>query len=148
MITVMLFINWHFAVIAFCVMPPLFFLIRSSTRRLKAGWKKVKEDNLVLQLDAAKSAGKIAIGIRNVWKEAMERKGRLLVIEKNYMCAADYSNDNEVIIPHDDTRNNAFYIKDAVDDVIERVLDNGGDVEFVDEGLLKEYEKIVLINYY
>ena len=44
MITVMFFINWHFAVISLCVMPPLFILIRLSTRRFKEGWKKVKED--------------------------------------------------------------------------------------------------------
>jgi len=44
MITVMFFINWHFAVISLCVVPPLFILIRFSTRRLKKGWKKVKED--------------------------------------------------------------------------------------------------------
>ena len=44
MIGVMLLINWHLAMIAFCVMPPLFILIRLSTRRLKKGWKKVKED--------------------------------------------------------------------------------------------------------
>ena len=44
MIGVMLFINWRFAVIAVGVMPPLFLLLRLSTKRLKKGWQKVKED--------------------------------------------------------------------------------------------------------
>ena len=36
----------------------------------------------------------------------------------------------------------------TVDDVIEKVLENGGDVEFVDEGLLKQYDHIALISFY
>ena len=44
--------------------------------------------------------------------------------------------------------NNPFYIKDAVDDIMEKVLQNGGDVEFVENGVLKDYERIALIQYY
>jgi hypothetical protein len=40
------------------------------------------------------------------------------------------------------------YIKDAVDDVMEKVLETGGDVEFVDEGMLKDYDHIALVQYY
>ena len=36
----------------------------------------------------------------------------------------------------------------CVRDVIEKVLASGGDVEFVHVGLLKEYHRIVLIEYY
>ena len=43
---------------------------------------------------------------------------------------------------------NAFFIKDAVEDVIEKTLASGGDVELGQEGLLEEYHKIVLIEYY
>ena len=43
---------------------------------------------------------------------------------------------------------NDFHIKDAVDDFIEMVLHSGGDVEFVDEGILNGYEHIALIEYY
>ena len=44
MIAVMFFFNWHFAVIAVCVIPPLLLLIKLSTTRVKKDWKKVKED--------------------------------------------------------------------------------------------------------
>ena len=44
MIAVMFFFNWHFAVIAICVIPPLLLLIKLSTTRVKKDWKKVKED--------------------------------------------------------------------------------------------------------
>ena len=41
-----------------------------------------------------------------------------------------------------------LFLKDAVDDVIEKVLASGGDVEFVDEGLLDQYGHIAVIEYY
>jgi len=115
---------------------------------LVADWKKVKEDDLLLRLDAARGAGKLAIGIQKAWKEATQKGGRLLVLEKNYMCAADPGENESVIVPHDENSVNPFYIKDAVDDVIEMVLKNGGDVEFVDEGILNDYCHIALIQYY
>jgi hypothetical protein len=42
----------------------------------------------------------------------------------------------------------AFYIKDTVDSIIQKVLENGGDVEWVDKDRLKEYGHIALIQHY
>lgn len=109
-------------------------------------WKSVKQHELLQHLDAARSAGKLAVGITDVWKEAGNRKGRLLVVEKNYMYQAkDITNGQ---IGTADRGENSFFIKDAVDDVIEKVLASGGDVEFVDLGLLDNYAHIALIQYY
>jgi ATP-binding cassette, subfamily B, bacterial len=44
MILVMLSINWRFALIALCVVPPLYFLTRKSSRRLRRDWYAVKDD--------------------------------------------------------------------------------------------------------
>lgn len=44
MIIVMFLINWHFAVITLCIIPPLFILTRISTSRLRKDWDKVKDD--------------------------------------------------------------------------------------------------------
>jgi len=124
------------------------FQIREAIAPYVKDWKKVKENDLLLRLDAAKSSGKLAVGINNVWKESVERRGRLLIVEKNYMYAADYGGGENMIVPHDQACNNLYFIKDAVDDVIEKVLANGGDVEFVDEGILEDYKHIALIQYY
>ena len=40
------------------------------------------------------------------------------------------------------------YVKDAVDDIIEKVLESGGDVEFVEEGVLNYYGQIALIKFF
>ena len=113
-----------------------------------ADWKKIKQNDILLQLDAARSARKLATGIQEVWREATLRKGRLLVVEKNYMCSAGHRDAQEVIVLKEQLLTTSFFIKDAVDDIIEKMLESGGDVEFVDEGVLGDYQRIALIKYY
>ena len=111
-------------------------------------WKKVKEKALVTILENAADNKKLATGIKDVWKNAMQLKGRLLAVEKNYMVAAEHGDDGDEIYKPAEPYNRYSYIKDAVDDIIEKVLDNGGDVEFVDAPLLSSYHHIALVKYY
>ena len=113
-----------------------------------ADWKKVKEKDLLNQLEEAAGKKKLAVGMRDVWREAMSHKGRLLLVEKNYMYAALHGSSEEVIYKAVEPYNKFSYIKDAVDDVMEKVLENGGDVEFVDQDVLKDYHQIALVQYY
>ena len=111
-------------------------------------WKNVKKEDMLHKLSDARGAKKLAIGIEDVWKEASRKKGRLLVVEKNYMYPAHHGSEPDIIYHEDHETENNFYIKDAVDDIIEKILENGGDVEFVDEGVLNDYSHIALIQYY
>ena len=43
MVVVMFLINWSFAVISLCIIPPLYFLTRLSSKRLRKDWYKVKD---------------------------------------------------------------------------------------------------------
>ncbi|HYM93082.1 MAG TPA: hypothetical protein VET23_03010 [Chitinophagaceae bacterium] len=113
-----------------------------------ADWKKVKQDDLLRQLDAAAGAKKLVAGIENVWREATHKRGRLLVVEKNFIYPAHLGNGEDIIYMEDHEAGNNFYIKDAVDDVIEKIFEAGGDVEFVDAEVLKDYGRIALILYY
>lgn len=113
-----------------------------------ADWKKVMQRDLLNQLDEAAGRQKLATGMRDVWREAVNKKGRLLLVEKNYMYAAEHGSSDEIIYKATEPYNKFSYIKDAVDDVMEKVLENGGDVEFVDEGLLKDDHHIALILFY
>jgi hypothetical protein len=124
-------------------------VIREVISPYVADWKKVIEHNLLLRLHAAMAARKLAIGIKDVWKHATCGKGRLLVVEKNDMVAAVHGNAEEILY-EDELRvaDKSLLIKDAVDDVIEKVLAAGGDVEFVEEGMLAGYEHIALIDYF
>lgn len=109
-------------------------------------WEKVKMEDLHHRIEQAADEGKLASGIREVWKQASQHKGRLLIIEKDYVCCTGKGNSEETInIPQYDKFS---YIKDPIDDVIEKVLESGGDVEFADNGALADYRHICLIQYY
>lgn len=111
-------------------------------------WKKQKQQELFQQLENAASAKKLAVGMKEVWHEAMNHKGRLLIVEKNYMYAAQQGSNDDVIDKAIESNNYFSYIKDAVDEVIEKVLENGGDVEFVEKDFLTDYQQIALILFY
>ena len=111
-------------------------------------WKKIKVKDLLNRIEEAANKRKLAVGIKAVWQDAVRKKGQLLIVEKNYMYPAQQSDQADRIEGVEELYNQFSYIKDAVDDVMEKVLEFGGDVEFVDEGVLESYGHIVLINYY
>lgn len=110
-------------------------------------WKKVIQQACLNKLNEARSRGKLAIGIEAVWEAATNKNGRLLVIEKNYSCAVEQGGQPGMIRRVKPGEQTFAGIGDAVDDVIEKVLENGGDVEFVEEGALHEYQSVALILY-
>jgi hypothetical protein len=99
-------------------------------------------------IDDAYGKNKLAVGINEVWKASVQNRGRLLIVEKNFFYPAQHGANKEVIYNRDAFLNNSLFIKDAVDDIIEKVIESGGDIEFVDEGILNDYQKIVLLEYY
>jgi ribosomal protein L7Ae-like RNA K-turn-binding protein len=78
---------------------------------------------LLQQLDDARKTGKLAMGMKEVWNTATHRRGTLLLVEEDYPVNS----------------------KEVIDDVIEKVLRSGGDVEFVQPGMLAAYQHIALI---
>lgn len=113
-----------------------------------AALKQQRNARLMEEIEKAMNANKLDMGVSLVWKTAHDKQGRLLIVEKNFVYPADKAAEGEHIYPHDETTESAFFIKDAVDDIIEQVLEHGGDVVFVDEGMLAEYGRIALIRYY
>ena len=111
-------------------------------------WKNVKIEDLRHQMEKAVNAGKLAAGMKDVWKRATQNRGRLLIVEKNFMVATEQEDAEDPATDPGHQYNKYSYIRDAVDDIIEKVLQHGGDVEFVDEGMLQEYGHIVLLQYY
>lgn len=111
-----------------------------------ADWKALKMRDLVNRLDEAKGNRRLATGMREVWQEAMSNKGQLLVVEKGFTFQFDDGRHTSAIKWPGSNR--ISYIHDAVDQVIERTLESGGDVEFVDDGLLGDYDHIALVEYY
>jgi len=113
-----------------------------------ADWGKVKETALIRQLSEAAGKHKLVTGISDVWAEATHHKGVLLVVEKNYVHNGYKGSKEDVIYQSIAPRAKYSYVKDAVDDIIEKVLESGGDVEFVEEGVLNYYGHIALIKFF
>jgi hypothetical protein len=122
--------------------------VRTAVAPHIADWKKIKETGLLHRIEVAAGAGKLVTGIDDVWKATSDRKGKLLVIEKSFRYPAVPGNTSDHLSWKDESTEMPFYIKDAVDDIIEKVLENGGDIEFVDEDALADYGKIALVQYY
>jgi hypothetical protein len=111
-------------------------------------WDERKQLLLLKKLEGAAGEHKLASGIKEVWRDAVNQKGRLLAVEKDYYYAARHGAAGDIIEELAEPHNELSYISDAVDNIIEKVLQNGGDVEFVDHDVLKDYDRIALIRYY
>lgn len=108
-------------------------------------WEKVKLQHLLKQAEKAKMQNKLASGIREVLEAAMQNKGKLLILEKNFKDNVVKTENYKSFFKTDFVSNNLFFIKDEVDQILEQVFESGGDVEFVEEGALKNFDGIVLI---
>lgn len=122
--------------------------IREVMKPRLENWQKVRETALLNRIRAAADERRLSAGIRETWKASSSMNGSLLVVEKGFVYPARKAPGAEVIYRERTHEDNPFYIKDAVDEVMEKVLSGGGDVEFVEDGVLKEYDRIALVRYY
>lgn len=99
-------------------------------------------------LGGAVSKNTFAGGLSEVWRAAAEGRARLLLVEKDYRQSAHLDEDGFTLIVEDQPANPYKRIADAVDDIIELVLKNNGDVMFVDNGKLAAYQRIAVVTRY
>ncbi len=105
-------------------------------------WQMMKLKELRQKLDTAADKGRLAIGIRDVWKQAKAHNASLLVVEEDFSPAA-------ILQPLKEGNYNSYtLVSNTVDDIIEKVLDAGGEVKIVEPGSLSGYNPIVLIERY
>jgi hypothetical protein len=114
-------------------------------RPVVCDWQSIKMKFLQQELDIAMDTHQLSTGIGNVWKVASEGKGRLLVVEENYRYAAQLMESEDGFYTSKEPYHKYSHVRDAVDVIIEIVLENGGDVEFVETGLLNHLKHIALI---
>ncbi|MCC7232611.1 MAG: hypothetical protein IT242_06675 [Bacteroidia bacterium] len=111
-------------------------------------WKAKELEKSLRVLDQAVNDNLYSAGITEVWRAAAEGRGRILFVERDYRIKARYGNDAYTILPDDQPGSVRNRIEDAVDDIIEMVLRNGGEVVFTDNGRLESYMHIALVNRY
>lgn len=103
----------------------------------------LRRTEALVQLDEAVGAHRHASGIDQVWRVVIRAKCRILLVEKQFKYPADLSPGGDRLLPHTG-RGNAS-LDDAVDAVIERVIDSGGEVFFFDSGTLDIHQRIAAV---
>ncbi len=108
-------------------------------------WEQIRSKHLFNRLCLAAADRKLAIGLTEAWRQANQHNASLLVVERDFVCPAFLQEGDTMLVFHPDAISRFSHIKDAVDDVMEKVLVSGGEVEFVEPGFLKSYQRIALI---
>lgn len=106
-----------------------------------------KEKALLKILDDAMGKTKLVTGVKPVWEAVMNNLGNRLYVEKDFVFSAQRGSNEYVIDDLTAPYNEFSYIRDAVDDLIEKVILNGGQVEFTAPNALKELDHIALVTY-
>jgi hypothetical protein len=116
----------------------------------KIVWPLVKEvlagsnAKVMADLDLATSMHKVTSGLDAVAKMADSATGATLLVEEDYHIKGSISKTDQslVISEYVDIRE---VIDDAVDVIVEKVLEMGGNVIFLESGLLTKLSRIALI---
>ena len=95
-------------------------------------------------LDASVSARRYASGIQQVWPMALEGRGSKLLVEQDFHYPAQLDASGFRLLP-EGAASGPEALDDAVDEVIEIVLEKGGLVVFTDPGTLSVHQQIALI---
>jgi hypothetical protein len=119
-------------------------LTRILKRRI-SDWQKIQQKNLLAKLKDASNRNQLSFGIEDVRHEVINRRGQLLLMEKKYLYDSGLSEAGMTYDSIIETYNKFSCTKNPIDEMIEKVLENGGDVEFVNNGLLSDYCQIALI---
>lgn len=86
-------------------------------------------------------------GVEEVWKAVQEGRGLKLLVEKDFRQPGFLVKDAYRLFIRP-PQNAHRILADAVDDIIEMMLEKNGQVFFTDNGLLKDYQHIALITRY
>lgn len=103
-----------------------------------------KRAQVFAQLDQAIGERKYVSGVGEVWRLAQEGRGRLLLVEEDFHFPARVDQTGRHLTPADDPTA-PDVMDDAVDGIIDTVLNKQGEVVFVDNGRLADHQSIALI---
>ncbi len=96
------------------------------------------------ELDKAIGERKFVSTVGEAWRLAGEGRGKLLLVEEDFHFPARLDDTGTHLLAADDPTA-PDVIDDAVDEIIEMVLEKGGEVAFVENGQLETHQRIALI---
>ena len=105
----------------------------------------MKEKYLLNQLWVAHRNDRLATGMQDVRDKVMKGRGKLLLVEECFPSPENCGDGDGALYRAIGHYSKYSYVQDAVDEVIEKLLERGGEIEIVKDGLLRECEHIALI---
>jgi Bacterial archaeo-eukaryotic release factor family 3 len=108
----------------------------------KAG-NTLRRTRALARLHEAVSLNRHASGIDQVWRAAFDKRCQTLLVETTFEHSADLSATGDRLLPY--TGRGPASLDDAVDELIERVIADGGDVFFHEPGVLDIHQGIAAI---
>lgn len=103
-----------------------------------------QRQQIMVELDRAVKERKYVSTVGEVWRLAKEGRGRLLLVEQDFHFPAQVDETGMHLLPAGEA-DAAQTMDDAVDEIVESVLNQRGRVVFVDNGQLKAHQRIALI---
>lgn len=97
-------------------------------------WRQLTGRLLLLQMEKAAEAGKLVCGLEEVSKAARCSNSRVVIVGED--------------TPDEEDPGVALLTEGPIDEIVEKVLDNGGSVDKLDKESFAKYGPIALIRYY
>ena len=94
-------------------------------------------------LDRRTGSARAVSGMSSAWLAARTERPEMLAVEQGLFYPARLSGDGDLLLPATDVEH-PDVLDDAVDELIELVLDRGGWVALVDDGLLEAHGGVAL----
>ena len=116
-------------------------------------WPLIKADfdekklSLINQFKETVGAGLTESGLLESWRATVEGRGYRLLIEKDYTVQAYLAQENNLIYL-DRPSGTHTVLPDATDELIQKVVERKGEVIFVENEMLNEYQHVALFTRY
>lgn len=103
----------------------------------------LKRTKALVRLSEAVKVNRHASGIAQVWRAAFEKRCQTLLVETDFEYQTDVNETGDQLVPY--TGKGPLSLDDAVDEVIEKVLADGGEVFFYETGTLDLHQQIAAV---
>lgn len=107
-------------------------------------WDSIRAEHTARELGAASEAGKLVTGLKEILGTLERSRGSLLVISENLI--EDYVRGYEESTNPNNIRYNKYsYIRNELDDIFAKILEDGGEIELSSDPLLNRNHFIAMI---
>lgn len=122
--------------------------IRARIKEKIADYMQQRDQKLLERIQPDIDRLSYVSGIQEVWQVAAMREARVLLVEQDYAVEGYSVKDGLFLVFSQPQDEDYDYHADAIDDLVEMVLLQGGEVYFVAPGLLNQYDKIIVTTRY